>query len=146
MLAKLALLAKSKMALAVLGAVLVVGGGSTVALAATGKISLPGADLSGDSHAHTEGIEGTLVACASAAANTICVTDKQGNISQVVVNSSTKINGDDKLVAKGLTAAIGHKVQVHVTVESNGTLVAWKVTIEGADSDSKGGTNGKSGG
>jgi hypothetical protein len=163
MLAKLALLVQSKVAVAVLGAVLVVGGGSAAALAATGKISLPGAtsthstsqsqgsdksdtskDKSGDSHAHTEGIEGTLVACASAA-NTICVKDSHGKTFIVVVNSSTEINGDHALVAKGLSKAIGHKVQVQATVESNGSLVAWKVTIEGADGDSSDGTQGNGG-
>jgi hypothetical protein len=151
MLSKLPLLLKSKVAIAVVGAVLV-GGTGAVALAATqGKITLPGAatsahgaeathtpnPASSGSHAHTVSIEGTLVACSGSAsssggAQVICVQDAQGHVHAVTITSHTTINGDQPLVGKPWSALLGRKVQVQATEQSDGSLVAWKVTIEGA--------------
>jgi hypothetical protein len=151
MLSKLTLLLKSKVAVAVVGAVLV-GSTGAVALAAThGKISLPGAatsahdaeathtpnPASNGSHAHTVAIEGTLVACSGSAPSSggtqvICVQDAQGHIHSVTITSQTNIVGDQTLVGKPWSALLGRKVQVQASEQSDGSLVAWKVTIEGA--------------
>jgi hypothetical protein len=148
---KLTLLLKSKVAIAVVGAALV-GGTGAVALAATqGKISLPGAATSAhgaeathtpnpgssESHGHTVAIEGTLVACSGSAPSgggtqVICVQDAQGHVQHVTVTSATTIVGDQSLVKKPWSALLGRKVQVQATEQSGGSLVAWKVTIEGA--------------
>jgi hypothetical protein len=151
MLSKLTLLLKSKVAIAVVSTVLV-GGTGAVALAAThGQITLPGAatsthdaqathtpnPASNGSHAHTVAIEGTLVACSGSASSSggtqvICVQDAQGHVHSVTVTSKTSIVGDQTLVGKSWSALLGRRVQVQATEQSDGSLVAWKVTIEGA--------------
>ncbi len=90
MLAKLTALLSSKVAIAAVGAVLVIGGGATVAAAETGhlpdNVTIPGITHSQQNthendqddqggHAHTIAIEGTLSAFDSKA-NTITVTGK----------------------------------------------------------------------
>lgn len=114
MLAKIATLAKSKAAIAVLGVVLVGGGSSAVAVAATtGHLSTLGVDLnsagkssSADSHAHTVGVEGLLVACnTTTTPNTISVKDKDGKSWTFVVSSTTKFNGAVHTEGSGSTGA-----------------------------------------
>ncbi|HEX8726993.1 MAG TPA: hypothetical protein VF739_00130 [Ktedonobacterales bacterium] len=103
MLSKIAAVAHSKVALAVLGAVLVGGSGSAVALAATtGHLSvLGGAQAAGhgsnespDSHAHTISVEGLLTGCSTTTPTTISVKDSAGKSWTFVVSATTKINGD----------------------------------------------------
>jgi hypothetical protein len=100
MLSKIAALAHSKVALAALGVVLVGGGGSAVAVAATSShLSTLGVNLSEahsstetpDSHAHTMGIEGLLTACSTTSTPaTISVKDSAGKRWTLVVSATTK--------------------------------------------------------
>ncbi len=103
MLSKIAAVAHSKVALAVLGAVLVGGGGSAVAVAATtGHLSTLGVNAamnsssaSSNSHAHTTSVEGLLTACsATTTPATLSVKDSSGKSWTFVVSATTKINGD----------------------------------------------------
>jgi hypothetical protein len=103
MLSKIAAVAHSKVALAVLGAVLVGGGGGAVAMAATtGHLSTLGVNAamnsssaSSNSHAHTTSVEGLLTACsATTTPATISVKDGSGKSWTFVVSATTKINGD----------------------------------------------------
>jgi hypothetical protein len=47
------------------------------------------------------------------------------------VNSKTEVNGEHASSLKDLSKNIGQKVQVQATRQSGGTLLAWKITIEG---------------
>lgn len=60
----------------------------------------------------------------------------------ITVNAKTRINGDHASTLADLAKNIGHKVEVQADKQSNGSLVAWKVTVSGADSQS-GDTSGK---
>lgn len=113
MLPKLAALAQSKTAIAVLGVVLIGGGSGAVAVAATtGHLSTLGVNLnsigqsktpdateaaggSSSDAAHTVGVEGLMTAC-STTANTLSVTDKAGKSWTFNVASTTKFNGATK--------------------------------------------------
>lgn len=144
MLGKVALAVKSKVALAVLG-VLVAGTGGTAALAATGHLpSLPtqaqatksANDQGNDSnHGHTVGIEGTLKAYNAGAGTISVLADKASSATTITVNAKTEVNGAKATKLSDLTANIGHKVQVQADKQSDGSLVAWKVTVEGATDD-----------
>lgn len=152
MLSKVALVAKSKVAVAVLG-VLLAGTGGTVALAATGHMpSLPNvaqgannnsANSNNDNsnHGHTVSVEGTLKAY-NAGANTVDVLAVNSSSATVItVNAQTRVNGENASKLSDLTAAVGHKVQVQATKQSNGSLIAWKITVEGATGDNGQGNN-----
>ena len=139
MLGKAALVVKSKIALAVIG-VLVAGTGGTAALAATGHMpTLPGASPTqaqgngaNSNHGHTVGIEGTLTAY-NAGAKTISVrSGKDNSSSTITVNAQTRVNGAQATQLSDLSANIGHKVQVQADKQQDGSLVAWKITVEGA--------------
>lgn len=145
MLSKVALVAKSKVAVAVLG-VLLAGTGGTVALAATGHMpSLPnvaqGANNNSannndnSNHGHTVSIEGMLKAY-NAGANTVSVLAVNSSSATVItVNAQTRVNGENASKLSDLASAVDHKVQVQATKQSNGSLVAWKITVEGATGD-----------
>lgn len=144
MLSKVALLVKSKVALAALG-VAVVGTGGTAALAATGHLpSLPAqsnatqsahGDNGDGNHGHTVSIEGTLKAY-NAGAKTISVQAEDAKSATTIgVNNDTRVNGAQATKLSDLTANIGHKVQVQATKQSNGSLVAWKITVTSATDD-----------
>jgi hypothetical protein len=149
MVSKALLVVKSKAALAVLGVVLVGGGGTAVAMAATGghvpvlsalvgsssahsaaKSADTGSDAS--SHAHTVSLEGVLESYASGAHTISVLGNGDASATTIDVNASTKVNGEHASALADLTKAIGQKVQVQATRQSNGTLVAWKITVEGA--------------
>lgn len=146
MLGKAALVVKSKIALAVIG-VLMAGTGGTAALAATGHMpTLPGASNSSQAqgqgansnHGHTVGIEGTLTAY-NAGAKTISVrTGKDDSSSTITVNDQTRVNGAQATKLSDLSANIGHKVQVQADKQKDGSLVAWKITVEGTTDGSNG--------
>jgi hypothetical protein len=150
-LSKVALVTKSKVAVAVLG-VLLAGTGGTVALAATGHMpSLPnvaqGANNNANgnndngNHGHTVAIEGTLKAY-NAGAKSVSVVSVGSSASTVItVNAQTRVTGENASKLSDLASAIGHKVQVQATKESNGSLVAWKITVEGATGDNSQGNN-----
>jgi hypothetical protein len=200
MLAKLALLAQSKVALAALGVVLVGGSGTVVAVAATtghlGPIQTPmfhqgtpGADKgdndqgdeSGD-HPNTISIEGKLTSLKTCPANVtqlvvtkasesdehdVKETDESGTPTAqgtprathapeateapepthaatpagnatltVNVDSKTKVNGEQAKTLADLCGGIGHGVEVEATKGTDGSLTAWKVTLQGQESDS----------
>jgi hypothetical protein len=144
-LSKVVLVAKSKVAVAVLG-VLLAGAGGTVALAATGHMpSLPnvaqGANHNSannndnSNHGHTVSFEGTLKAF-NAGANTISVLAvNSSSATLITVNAKTRVNGQNASKLSDLASAVGHKVQVQATKLNNGSLVAWKITVEGAMGD-----------
>jgi hypothetical protein len=145
MLSKALLVVKSKAALAILGVALVGGGGTVAAVAATqGHVSLPGmqqsaktpdadATKTGDNHAHTVAIEGVLKAY-DATAKTISVQTKDvATPTTVSVDATTRINGDKVSALADLTKNIGHKVEVQADKQADGTLLAWKITVQGVD-------------
>jgi Domain of unknown function (DUF5666) len=158
MLSKLSLLVKSKVALAAIGAVLVAGGGSAAVAAATGHLSVGGlpsnaasthapdaTEAAGASaHAHTVALEGTLKGFDSGAGTISVLGINDSTATTICVDSKTEVNGEQATKLSDLTAAVGHKVQVQATKPSSGScsLLAWKVTVEGADSN---GGNGGSG-
>jgi hypothetical protein len=155
MLTKLAALVQSKVAIAVLGVVLVGGGGAAAVAAGTGNIHLPqfaesahteqtpsvteGKGTStGDTnnHAHTVSFEGVLVGVSG---TTISVqTEKSTTPVTITIDSNTKVNGElnGKYVSSqsDLANAKGHRVQVQADKQSDGSYLAWKVTIEGDES------------
>jgi hypothetical protein len=214
MLAKLAVLAQSKVALAVLGVVLVGGGGTAAAVAATtghlGPIELAhSTPTKGDEdgqngiHAHTVSIEGVLATVgtcptgtqAANPANVTKLTVKNADESAehdatdsdtkspeateapkathtaeaeatekpestpgtqhtgtgtftVVLNADTKVNGEHASNRGDLCQGIGHGVEIQATKASDGSLTAWKVTLQGkdgSDKSSSGGTGGEQG-
>ena len=157
MLSKLATLVQSKVALAVLGAVLVTGGGAA-ALAASSHSSTQGdrsaasthtpeASDTGADHGHTVSVEGTLKGYDSGAGTISVVEQHDSAATTICVNAKTEVNGAHASKLSDLAAAIGHKVQVQATKESSGScsLLAWKVTVEGADGDNSNGDNGHNG-
>jgi len=145
MLTKLVTLARGKVALAVLGVVLVGGGSAAIAFAAThsahaGQNSSSAAnDDNGKSadanHGHTVSLEGVLKAY-NAGAHSISVLNTGATAAaSVAVNADTRVNGEHASALADLANNIGHKVEVSGTMQSNGSVLAWKVTVQGADSD-----------
>jgi len=148
MLAKITALVQSKIALAVLGVALVGGGGTAVAVAATGGHLLPKstpATTSVATHtthstetpgarAHTVSVEGTLTAC-DTTANTLGVTDAQGKAWIFTVNTQTRYNGAENATTQAAVCATANintrKVEVSATQQSDGSYLAWKVTLQG---------------
>ena len=148
MLAKIAALVQSKVALAVLGVALVGGGGTAVAVAATGghllPKSMPGASSAAThtphsaetpgAHAHTVSVEGTLTAC-DTTANTLGVQDAQGKAWTFTVNAQTRYNGAENATTQAVVCATANintrKVEVSATQQSDGSYLAWKVTLQG---------------
>ena len=148
MVGKALLVVKSKLTLTILGVVLVGGGGTAVAVTATGghvpvlstlvgsahhaATKTPDAGSSASSHAHTVSLEGVLKGY-DATANTISVMANGATSATTIdVNASTTVNGVHASTLADLTSAGGHKVQVQATKQSDGTLLAWKVTVEAA--------------
>lgn len=135
MLKQLALLAQNKIALAAIGAVLVAGGGATAVTvahnnAASQSHAAHATATDAGSHAHTVAIEGTLKAY-DAAAKTITVQPKDGSATNIAVNGDTRVNGAHASSLSDLPNAIGDGVQVQATKQSNGSLLAWKITVQG---------------
>jgi hypothetical protein len=155
MLSKLAALVQSKVALAVLGAAVVAGGGTAAMVVANSHSSTAGDHTSagthtadsGADHGHTVSIEGMLKGYDSGAGTISVLGDHDKAATTVCVNSKTEVNGGHASKLSDLTSAVGHKVQVQATKESSGScsLVAWKVTVEGADGDNGDGDNGHNG-
>src|SRR5260221_4921984 len=145
MLTKLIALTRGKAALAVLGVILVGGGSAAVAFAATHsarasqRSSTTANDDNGKSadanHGHTVSLEGVLKAY-NAGAHAISVLKTGATAAtSVAVNADTRVNGEHASSLADLAKNIGHKVEVSATKQSNGSLLAWKVTVQGADSD-----------
>ncbi len=187
MLSKVLSVVQSKAALAVLGVVLVGGGGTAAAYAATGHqlplmgtqaqaTEKPDATHTADNHAHTVSIEGVLKSSNGSTITVLSYGEKpdttdaaQGTDAAkgtevpdatkapeateapegtkapeatktpttitITVNAQTRINGDGASTLADLAKNIGHRVQVQAEKQSDGSYVAWKVTVQGADSD-----------
>jgi hypothetical protein len=92
----------------------------------------PEAGKSASSHAHTVSLEGLLKAY-DATANTISVLDNGATSATTIdVNSSTTVNGVHATTLADLAKAIGRKVQVQATKQTDGRMLAWKITVEAA--------------
>jgi hypothetical protein len=155
--AKLLALVHNKIAVAVLGVLLVGGSGAAVVAASHGQNSgthssaqathTPDNSKNSDNpgeHAHTIALEGKLAGY-NASAKTISVQTKDAtNPTTVGVDANTEVNGAHAASLSDLAKAVGHDVQVQATKQSNGSLLAWKITVQGADSDNGSG-NGQGG-
>lgn len=148
MLTRLATLVHSKIALAVLGVVLAGGAGTAVATVANGgqlPLTHPATQANAaassahhdnaSDHAHTISIEGTLKAYDAGAKTISVLPNNASSATTVAVNSDTRVNGEHASSLSDLTHAVGHAVQVQATKQKDGTLLAWKITVEGADTD-----------
>jgi hypothetical protein len=68
-----------------------------------------------------------------ASGNTISVLGNGATSATTIdVNSSTTVNGVHATALADLSKAIGKKVQVQATKQTDGTLLAWKITVEAA--------------
>lgn len=151
MTSRLLTLVHSKIAAAVLGVLLVGGSGAAVVAANHGQIPFsnsaasathtPNAHASTGNHAHTVSINGKLTAY-NASAKTIAVQPTGATTTTTVsVDANTRVNGEHASSLADLTNAIGHDVQVQADKQSDGSLLAWKITVQGDDS-SNGSGNG----
>lgn len=156
MLKQLALLVQNKIALAAIGTALVAGGGAaTVAVvhnnnaasqsqAAHATATAASAANAGN-HAHTIAVAGTLKAY-DASGKTITVQPKDGSAAMTIaVNGDTKVNGAHANSLADLTKAVGGDVQVQATKQSDGSLLAWKITVQGTPQGTPGSGNGNGG-
>jgi Domain of unknown function (DUF5666) len=152
---KLLALVHSKVTLAVLGVLLVSGSGAAVVAATHGQVPAthasaqathtPAAD-SGN-HGHTVSLEGKLTAYRASAKTISVQTEDATNPTTVGVDANTRVNGEHASSLSDLTNAVGHDVQVQATKQSNGSLLAWKITVQGSDSShGDGGGNGNADG
>jgi len=135
MLKRLTLLLQHKLALAAIGVIVIGGGGTAAALAAAhsgAPANGPQATAHGDDdNGHIEGIEGTLKAY-DAGAKTITVLPEHAKATQTIaVNGNTRVNGEHASSLTDLANAAGHKVEVQATKQSDGSLLALKITLEG---------------
>lgn len=146
MMTRLLTLVQSKIALAVLGVLVVSGSGAAVVAAhhaqdantplatASPASHASGATPGAGDHAHTVALEGTLTAYA-AGSHTISVQTKEsGSATVVSVDSNTRVDGEHASSLSDLAHAIGHDVQVQADKQSNGALLAWKITVQGGTS------------
>lgn len=149
LIAKMAAIIRTKAAVALVAAVLVVGGGSAVALAATH--GNPGQLLSGfaapthDAHGTPQGdqgdqgdhasAEGTLtkyVAPSGGALGSVTVKKADGTSATFAVNSDTRVNGTHANSLEDLPGVVGSQVQVQAQTQSDGSELATKITVQGS--------------
>ena len=154
MLAKLALLVHNKVALAAIGVALLGGGRAAAAVAVThGTLTLPGQSAAqhsstptpkaGDNSADHDktSLEGVLQAY-NAGAGTITVLGVNDSAATTFeVNASTDVVGFEASHLSDLAKSIGQKVQVQATRQSNGSLLATKVTVQGPGTGNGGGSD-----
>lgn len=157
MTSRLLTLLHNKIAAAVVG-VLLVGGSGAAVVASHGQLPFthsatsatathtPDAHASDSSHAHTVSINGKLTAYA-AAAKTIAVRETGATSATTIsVDGNTRVDGEHANSLADLTNAVGHDVQVQAGKQSDSTLLAWKITVQGDDSGhGNGNGNGNSG-
>jgi hypothetical protein len=126
-------LVHSKVALAVVGVVLV--GGSSAAVVAANQSQNPASSSSAaDTHAHSVSINGELTGY-DATGKTMSVEPADATSPTTIsVDANTRVNGQHANSLADLSTAIGHDVQVHADTQSDGTLLAWKITVQGDDS------------
>lgn len=155
MLKQLALLIQNKIALAAIGTALVAGGGAAaVAVAHNSTGAQPSAAAhatetnSADSgnHAHTVAIEGTIsVVNGANPVTSISVKPKDGTAAvDIDVNKDTMVNGEHASKLSDLKA--GQHVQVQATKQSDKSLLAWKITVQGTPQGGSGGNGSGNGG
>lgn len=158
MLTMLKIRIRSRVAVATLGALLLLGGGTAFAMtagqsplrqltsslaaptgSAAGQLASPAGGDNGQSADHLA-VEGILTAY-DAGHHTITVespADGQGKATHtwtISVNGSTRVNGEHAKALTDLTKAIGHKVQVRADKQGDGSFLAAKVTVQGAEPD-----------
>lgn len=149
LLAKAAAFIHTKTALALVGAVLLAGGGTTVALAATH--GNPGQLLSGfaapthsthgnsqdgqgsqGTHVSAEGTLTTYDAPSSGTAGLVTVQQNDGTSVAFAVNSDTRVNGAHANTLADLPGVVGSQVQVQGEQQSSGNPLAIKITVQGS--------------
>lgn len=146
MLAKAAVFIRTKSVLAVLGAVLVAGGGSAVALAATH--GNPGQLLSGfaapthtahdtpqddqGDHASAEGTLTTYVAPSGGSLGSVTIKQADGTSVTFTVNDDTRVNGTHANALADLPGVVGSRVQVQAQKQTDGSELATKITVQGS--------------
>lgn len=152
MTSKLLTLLHSKIAAAVVGVLLVGGSGAAVVAANHGQIPFthsattatathtPDAHASDSSHAHTVSINGKLTAYAAAAKTIAVQATGATSATTISVDGNTRVNGEHANSLTDLTKAVGHDVQVQADKQSDGTLLAWKITVQGDASGSGSGS------
>lgn len=146
---KLALLLKSKLAVAIFGAVLIASAGSAAALAASGgaiqtPFTAPTSSQHGDGQHHdgqrndqgnnendNNEAEGKITSL-DAGNSSFALTDEHGASVTVTVNAQTVFDGNIKSVADLKT---GMFVEVEGNAPSNGTLTATRVHGEDESAD-----------
>lgn len=149
LLAKVAALVHTKVALVVLGAMVVAGGGTAAAVAAThgqlprlwvgaasatqgtqGTEGADGADPSQSNLTHTSA-EGILKSYIAGLSITVQLHD--GTLVTFAVNASTEVNGAHANTLADLPGVVGGRVQVQATKQSVGSFLATKITVQGGD-------------
>lgn len=132
----------TKTALAVLGAMLVAGGGSAVALAAThgnpgqllSSLGAPTHTANGTPQGDETHAEGTLTNYAAPSGTTLgTVTVQQtgGTSVSFAVNSETRVNGTHANTLADLPGVVGGRVQVQGEQQGSGNPLATKISVEG---------------
>lgn len=154
MLKQLALLIQNKIALAAIGTALVAGGGAAaVAVAHNSTGAQPSAahtttndSANAGNHAHTVAIEGTIsVVNGANPVTSISVKPKDGTAAvDIDVNKDTMVNGEHANKLSDLKA--GQHVQVQATKQSDKSLLAWKITVQGTPQGGSGGNGSGNGG
>lgn len=153
MLKQLALLVQNKIALAAIGTALVAGGGAaTVAVVhnnaadqsqAAHATATAESSANAGSHAHTIAVEGTITLVTGD--TSIKVKPRDGSAEEtILVNKDTKVNGDRASSLSDLK--IGQHVQVQATKQSDDSLLAWKITVQGTPEGTPGSGNGSGNG
>jgi len=154
---KLTLLLKSKLAWAILGAILIVGAGSTAALAATGT-PLPlisqGQTSQHNDGQHNDGqhdhndnghqAEGTISSIDSSQSSFVVKTEHGSSVTVVVSSATVFTDGPHNFN----DLKVGMSVEVDGNVQSDGTLTATGVHGAGEDANDDqggGGNNGSDG-
>lgn len=138
--AKVAAFVQTKAAVALLGAVVIAGGGTAITLAAThGNLGQIGSGLAAPTHDATEtdhehdGTEGTLTGYTAPSGTTlgsITVKRDDGTTVTFSVNADTRVNGAHANSLADLPGVIGGKVQVQAENQSSGNPLATKITVE----------------
>lgn len=137
---KLLALIHGKAAAVVLGAVVLGGGGAAVAVVASqSHVSSAQGARTGDGNESTAtadaknnvSIVGVLKAYDASGKTISVLADGASSPTTISVDANTKVNGDHAQALSDLTNAIGSGVQVQAKKQSDGSLLAWKVTVQG---------------
>lgn len=138
-------LLKTKLAVSALGVAMIAGGGVAALAASHNDAQQAGAQpqraAATATHTATSqadqthvSIEGTLMAAsvATKGTGTIAVQEHgKSATTQVTINADTRVNGWHGHSLADLAAAKGHNVQVQAIKQKDGSLLAWKITVQG---------------